>query len=422
MVVTVVVTHPGGGNSMAKSKELTVSGVKALKPAGKPYRVADGGGLYLLVGSNGSKSWQFRYRWQGKAQTLSLGVYGDTPCTVSLAKARAKAQKARVALTDGANPGARDEETKESTSTFDAVARLWFETIGKNISADHLAKQRRRYELYLKPDLGDMDVTDITRADVLKALQRIADRGKIETVHRVLRIAAGIIRRAMTERHIAVDVTIDLSKEFTQPEERHHSAPADDPAKIGEILLALDCYTGSPVVGAALRLLPYLFCRPGELRGMRWDQLTLDSDTPEWRYTLSKTKQPHVVPLPRQALEILREIQPLTSNTEHVFAGPSYTGRPISNMTMLTALVRLGISKDTLTPHGWRAVARTQLDEVLRYRPDFIEHQLGHRVKDSLGRAYNRTSFIEDRREMMQADADYLDGLKAKASGRGALA
>jgi len=261
--------------------------------------------------------------------------------------------------------------------------------------------------------MGDAPIADIRAPVILAALRRVQNTGALETAHRARSLAARMFRYAIAtgraERNPAADLIGALPAAIPE-----HFASITEPAAVGALLRAVHGYNGGPVAAAALKLAPLVFVRPGELRTARWADIDLDAA--EWRYTANKTNTPHVVPLATQAAAILRDLYPLTARSEYVFPGNRSQRRPMSENTVNAALRALGYGSDTMTGHGFRAMARTILDEHLGFRPDFIEHQLAHAVKDPNGRAYNRTAHLPERRKMMQAWADYLDGLRTGAN------
>jgi len=262
---------------------------------------------------------------------------------------------------------------------------------------------------FLMPALGNLPVDDIKAGEVLAALRRIQDRGRIETAHRVRALAGRIMRYAVATGRAERNPVADLAGALPAPEATHVAAPTEPPP-VGERLRAIDGHTGHGVVAAAMKLAPLVFARPGELRAMCWADVDLDAA--EWRYTATKTGTPHIVPLAKQAVAILRELHAFTGSSEYAFPSVRSWKRPISDNTLNAALRRLGYTTEQMTSHGWRAVARTMLDERLGFAPHLIEHQLAHAVRDPLGRAYNRTSHLPERRKMMQAWADYPDTLR----------
>lgn len=395
---------------------LTDTAIRNAKPGPKPARLFDGGGLYLEVAPSGGKWWRLKYRIDGKEKRLSLGVYPD----VGLKEARDRRDDARKLLAAGIDPTAQRKAEKATRAelapdTFEAVAREWFSRHLEAKAPGHRDKVVRRLERDVFPHLGSRPVAEIKAPEILAVVRRIEARNVLETAHRALQNIGQVIRYAVATGRADSDPTQSLRGALAPWKPQHMAAPTD-PAKVGEILRSLDAFSGGPVVGAALRLLPLVFVRPGELRTMRWDQI--DVEAKEWRCMVSKTKTDHLVPLSRQALAILEALRPLTEHLPDgwVFPGGRSPKSPMSNMAINAAYRRMGIdTRNELTGHGWRACARTLLHENLNYPPEIIEHQLAHAVPDTLGRAYNRTRFIAERRKMMQAWADYLDTLKAGA-------
>lgn len=388
--------------------------VRKAKPAAKPQRLFDGGGLYLEVSPAGGKLWRYKYRHLGKEKRLSLGTYPDT----GLADARAKHAAARKLLAAGIDPGEQRKAEKlarqeRSANTFAAIAAELLAQRAKKLAAGSADRERRLLENDLAPHIGNVPVADVTAPMLLRTLRKVEDRGAVETAHRARMLASQVFRYAIAtgraERNPAADLAGALS-----PPERTHFASLTEPAEVAPLLRALWGYQGSPVVNAALKLAPLFFVRPGELRRALWADMDLDAA--EWRYTASKTGTPHIVPLAWQAVEILRELRPLTGRGMYVFPCVRGRDRSMSENTINAAMRRMGFEGDTMTGHGFRAMARTLLDEVLGFRPDYIEHQLAHAVRDPNGRAYNRTSHLVERRKMMQAWADYLDALRTDAT------
>jgi integrase len=266
-----------------------------------------------------------------------------------------------------------------------------------------------RFQRDLFPWLGGRPIADITAQELLVTVQRIEGRGALETAHRALHNCGQVFRYAVATGRAQRDPSGDL-RGALQPVKEQHLAAITDPKRVGELLRAICDYHGRLTVRCALRLAPLVFVRPGELRSAQWADIELDAG--EWRFIASKTKAPHIVPLSTQAINILRELQPLTGRGRYVFPSDRSSQRPMSDNAILAALRRMGIEKDEMSGHGFRAMARTILDEVLGFRPDWIEHQLAHAVRDPNGRAYNRTAHLPERRKMMQEWADYLDELK----------
>ena len=393
---------------------LTPSAVANAKPQAKPYKLRDERGMYLLVQPTGSRLFRMDYRrpGTGKRNTLALGVFPD----VSLKQARERRDTARKLLADGIDPAAkREAERSADADTFEAIAREFIERRLASKAESHRSKVQRRLELYVFPYLGRHPIASVTAPEILAVVHRIESRGTLETAHRALQNIGQVIRYGIGTGRATFDPTPSLRGTLLPVSKGNMAAPTD-PLAVGAILRALEAFKGGPVVHAALRLLPLLFCRPGELRTMRWAEVDLDAA--EWRYTVSKTQTEHLVPLSKQALATLRELHPLTGHLQggYVFPGGRSSARPMSDAAINAGLRRLGIdTKAELTAHGWRAVARTLLHERLHYDPHVIEHQLAHAVPDALGTSYNRTKFLPERRRMMQAWADYLDSLRKGA-------
>lgn len=393
---------------------LTILECKNAKPRDKPFRLSDGLGMYLEVMPTGAKYWRLKYRFAGKEKRLALGVFPET----SPADARTARDKARKLLTEDIDPGELRKINKvmrhnRAENSFEAVAREWFAKFSPNWAKGHADKIIQRLERDVFPWLGGRPIGEIKAPELLSVLRRIEDRGVLETAHRTKQNCGQVFRYAVATGRAERDPSQDL-KGALPPVQHTHFASLTDPTEVARLLRAIDDYNGGLVVRSALKLAPMVFVRPGELRHAQWQDIDLDAG--EWRYMVSKTKTQHIVPLSTQAVEILRELQPLTGHKAYVFAGERGEGRPMSNNTVNAALRYLGFDGETMTGHGFRAMARTILDEVLGFPPHIIEHQLAHAVRDPLGRAYNRTSHLPARRTMMQRWADYLDEIKAGAT------
>ncbi|GAB3362761.1 MULTISPECIES: tyrosine-type recombinase/integrase [Giesbergeria] len=388
-------------------------------PDKKRERFADSGGLYLEVSPNGSKRWFWKYRKQGKEGRMALGSYPD----VGLAAARTARDTAKNVKAGGVDPVQERKvgQLKAAANlgeTFELVAREWFDKRAPGWSSHHQVRELRNLEKDLIPWLGARKVGDMEAVELLAAVRRVEDRGALDVAHRVLSTARGALAYAVATGRASRNVALDLAGALT-PHRKKHFAAITDPGKLGELLRAIRGYQGGPVVRTALALAPMLFQRPNELRGMAWAELDLEAGL--WSIAPARMKRtkdgkengaPHLVPLPRQAVELLRDLQLLTGHTGLVFPGERGTTRPISDNTLRTALQTLGYASDTQTVHGFRATARTILAERLEFDPLIVEAQLAHAVKDANGRAYNRTSYVEQRRAMMQTWADYLDKLR----------
>jgi integrase len=410
--------------------------LRAIKPGDPRKRIADGNGLYLLLFvKGGSHGWRLDYSIHGKRKMLSLGTYPDT----SLALARRKCEEARRLLAEGIDPSdarkeqksemrrRRDDEAKAqaglpATGSFEAVARDWLATIhAAKVSDGHAERTRIRLEQDVFPWLGRVPIADIKAPALLECLRRVERRGAQETAHRIRQACGQVFRYGIACGLCERDPAADLRDALAPVLVRHHAA-ITDPKHTGELLRAIAAYRGQPVTRAALQLAPLVFQRPGELRMAEWAEMDLDEAT--WTIAADRMKRSkaakasgpaHVVPLSRQAVAVLRELHPLTGHGRYVFPGLRTGERPMSNNAVLAALRRMGFPKDEMSGHGFRAMARTMLAERLGVDESVIEAQLAHAVRDSLGRAYNRTEFIEQRRSMMQSWADYLDGLRDTA-------
>lgn len=392
---------------------LSDTAIRNAKPSDKPIKLTDGGGLYLLLKPNGSRWWRLDYRYGGKRKTLSMGVYPD----VGLKDARNRRDDARKLLASDVDPGENRKAVKaakaeRASNSFETITREWFSKHSSSWNANHGDRIMSRFERDLFPWIGAKAIADLTAPEVLSALRKIEERGAIETAHRALSNCGQVFRYAIATGRAARDICADL-KGALPPVATKHFAAVTEPKKVGELLRAINGYSGSQIVRHALRLAPLVFVRPGELRNAEWADI--DLDTAEWRYLVSKTKTQHIVPLSRQAIEILTDLKSLSGGGRYVFPGARTNNRPMSDNAILAALRRMGIDKEEMSGHGFRAMARTILDEVLGVRPDYIEHQLAHAVKDPNGRAYNRTAHLAERHKMMQQWADYLDKLKAGA-------
>jgi integrase len=392
---------------------LTDVAVRNAKPTSKPYKLADDRGLFLLVTPAGGRLWRLKYRVLGKEKLLSLGSYPD----LSLREARDARDEARKLLANGIDPGERKQADKRaalqaSADSFEALAREWHKRQLKSWTPGHGVTVMSRLERDVFPWIGRRPIATIDAANLLEVLRRVEDRGAIETAHRIKTVCSQVFTYAIATRRASKNPAADLTGALL-PAKSTHRAAITDPLKVGALLRAIDGYEGALVTRCALRLAPLVFVRPGELRAMEWAEV--DQDLAQWNIPAErmKTREAHLVPLSEQALIVLREIHPLTGRGRFVFPSARSPRRPMSNNAVLAALRRMGFAKDEMSGHGFRAMARTILDEVLQFRTDFIEHQLAHAVRDPNGRAYNRTAHLVERQKMMQAWADYLDKLKA---------
>ncbi len=398
---------------------LTDIKVRTAKPGEKQQKLFDGDGLFLLImppgkkTPNGSKCWRFKYRFGGKEKLLAFGTYPE----VSLSDARDRRSEARKLIAKGIDPSEARKSQKavnadKAANTFEVVAREWY---GKNEpvwSPTHAVMVISRLEKDVFPVIGNRPISEIKAPEVLKMLQNIEARGVIETAYRIKIVCGQVFRYATATGRADGDPTAALKGALSKRRVRHH-ASITDPKEVAVLLRAIDNYQGGFIVKQALRLAPLVFVRPGELRKAEWSEIDLENA--EWNIPAEKMKmkQPHLIPLSKQTVEIFRELQLVTGSGKYVFPGRG--SKPLSENGVNAALRYLGYDKDTMTCHGFRAMARTILDEVLQVRVDFIEHQLAHAVRDPNGRAYNRTAHLAERRKMMQLWSDYLDGLKAGA-------
>jgi integrase len=385
------------------------------KPREKPYRLFDGRGLYLEVSPSGGRWWRFKYRFHGKEKRVSLGVFPD----VSLSEARDALDDVRRQLRAGLDPSEEIKKKKKAAApgaspsgeTFETVAREWFAKHSPTWAPGHGDKIIRRLELNVFPWLGKKPIAEIKPLELLGVIQRVEQRGANETAHRALQNCGRVFRYAVATGRAERDITRDLIGALAPVVERHH-ASIIEPQAVGALLRDLDGYAGSFVTRCALRLAPLVFVRPGELRMAEWSEFNLDEG--EWRIPAAKMKMraPHFVPLSTQAIQILRELHPLTGGGRYVFPGEPNRSRPMSNNTVTSALRRLGYSRHEMTGHGFRSMASTLLNEQ-GWHPDAIERQLAHQEQNEIRAAYNYAKYLPERRKMMQAWADYLDRLRS---------
>jgi integrase len=396
---------------------LTDSVIKKAKPRPKPYKLYDPGGLYLIVTPTGAKWWRFKYRIGGREKLLSLGVYDE----VSLKSARDRRDAARKLVADNIDPSAmRKVEKNAHANTFKALAEEWLLKEAKTLSADTIEKKRARLETWAYRAIGNVPIESIEAPELLSMLQRIEAAARHDTAHRVRQDCSGVFRHAILTHRGKRDPTVDLRGALISVESEHHAA-ITDPAQVGALLRAIDGYKGSPITELALRLAPYVFVRPGELRAAEWAEFDLAAKEPEWRIpparmkikrTGKKARGAHVVPLARQSVEILHSLEIHSGGGRLVFPGTKDSNRPMSENTLNGALLGLGYSSDVHTPHGFRTTASTLLNEM-GFNPELIEIQLAHQEENETRAAYNRSVKLAKRREMMQRWADHLDELRA---------
>ncbi|PAU77062.1 integrase [Halovibrio salipaludis] len=376
---------------------------------GGTKKLSDGGGMYLHVQRHG-RYWRLKYRFDQKERTLALGVYPD----VSLKQARARRDEARQLLAEGIDPQVhraklKQEREARNANTFEAVARDWFETIHKpRKEATYTKKNWNRLRNHVFPLLAKRPIAEIQPPEVLEVLRRIERKGYTDNAHRVKGLISNVFRYAVSEGRANSDVTRDLRGVLASAKPEHFAALAT-PDEVIPLLKAMEGYRGQPTTWAALQLSALLFTRPGELRTMRWSDV--DLTRAQWIAPKTKNNTSLMVPLANQAISLLEELLPLTGRFEFVFTGSGRPNRPMSENTVNLALKTLGF-EGQMTAHGFRAMARTMLVERLGYPENIVEMQLDHKVPDVHGRAYNRAQWIEERQEMMQRWADYLDELK----------
>jgi integrase len=362
------------------------------------------------VAPGGGRWWRFKYSLAGREKLLSLGTYPDT----GLGSARQRRDDARQLVADGIDPSVKRQEAKAAlANTFEGIAKEWLELQRKKLSARTFEKKAGWFKDFLYPYIGRQPITSVTAQDLLRALKRIEVRGLHETAHRARSNAGNVFRYAIATGRAERDVSADLRGALA-PVVTTNRAAITEPARVGELLRKIHAYRGQPATEAALKLAPLVFVRPGELRGAEWSEFSLDGAHPEWRLPARRMKmdEEHIVPLARQAVAILRELEPITGGGRFVF--PSLRGghRPISENTINVALRALGYAGNEMTGHGFRAMASTLLNEQA-VAPDVIELQLAHAERNEVRSAYNRATRMPERRKMMQQWADYLDGLRA---------
>lgn len=387
-----------------------------IKPDGetttKRYKMGDTRGLYLEVAPNGGKWWRLKYRFDGKEKRLSLGVYPD----VGLKEARNRREALRQQVANGIDPSEIRKVEKEIASDkncFETVAREWHTKFSANWTKDHAERTLTRIKNDAFPWIGNKNINDITAPELLSVLRRVESRGALETAHRINQICGQIFRYAIATGRAERDPAADLKGALPPTRVKHH-ASIIEPKNVGELLRAINNYSGSIITATALKLSPLLFVRPGELRQAEWSEI--DFDVCEWRIPAEKMKMRvlHIVPLSNQAIKVLKEIQPVSGRGKFVFPSNRTVTRPMSNNTINASLRRLGYAKDEMTAHGFRSMASTILNEQ-GWNRDAIERQLAHSEKDGVRAAYNYAQYLPERKKMMQAWADYLDGLTCGA-------
>lgn len=387
--------------------------ILALKGGQKPYKKADGKGLYLEVFPNGSKLWRWKYRFAAKEKRLALGAWPE----VTLAKARLLRDAARATLADGIDPALERKRAKvtariNADNTFASVATEYIEhkMVGEGRAEATLSKARWFLDL-LRPAIGDMPISDVDPQMLLAPLKRLEARGNRETAKKVRSFASRVFRYGVATGRCKSDPAALLLGALVAPQARHYAAILE-PSKLGELLRAIDAYTGNPITRLALQIAPHVFVRPGELRHADWSEMDLEAAV--WSIPAGKMKarRPHSVPLSSQVVGYLTELQSLTGDGGFVFPALYTPRRPMSENTLNAALRRMGFGKDEATAHGFRATASTMLNESGKWQPDAIECALAHGASNAVRGAYSRGQYWEERVRMAAWWSDRLDELK----------
>jgi integrase len=405
------------GTLMALSNILIKNAKGGIKPDGtvtsKRYKISDGRGLYLEVAPNGGKWWRFKYRFNNKEKRMSVGVYPE----ISLAQARDWRDKYRLEISDGIDPLAQKQAEKIriieiETNSFETISREWFEKFSSTWTQAYSIRTITRMEQHIFPWIGKTNISKVTAPELLALIRRIENTGAIETAHRINQLCGQIFRYAIATARAERNPAADLKGAITPNKTKHH-ASITDPKKIGDLMRAINGYTGTFIAATALRLSPLVFLRPGELRKAEWSEI--DFENKEWRIPAEKMKMrvTHITPLASQSIEILKEIEPLTGSGQFIFPSNRTVARPLSNNTINSALRRLGYANDEMTAHGFRSMASTLLNEQ-GWNTDAIERQLAHSEGNGVKAAYNYAQHMPERKKMMQHWADYLNELAAK--------
>ncbi|NBW77158.1 MAG: DUF4102 domain-containing protein [Sphingomonadaceae bacterium] len=398
---------------------LTDAVIRSAKPRERDYKLADSAGLYLLVTAAGGKLWRLKFRVDGKERKLAIGRYPE----ISLADARKERDTARANLAKGSDP-AREKQRRK------VRAKLSADNTFAAISAEYCTKRQRdgtkrwapatalRSEFLLKrldAAIGHLPVAEIEPADVLAAVRKLENKGRLESARRTLQLAGAVFRYAVATARLASDPTRDLQGALTAPTVKHYGA-ITEAKRVGELLRAIDGYDGSGITKLALQLAPHVFVRPGELRHAEWSEIDLDGAL--WTIPAGKTKmrKVHRVPLSRQSVALMREVHRLTGPSGYAFPSLRTRVRPMSENTINASLRRLGYASDEMTAHGFRAMASTLLNESGKFSPDAIERALAHGDSDKVRAAYHRGAHWQERLEMAQWWSDYLDTLRTGAA------
>ncbi len=391
---------------------LTDTAIRKAKPKDKPYKVTDSGGLYLLVNPRGSKLWRVKYRMNGTERKLALGAYPE----ITLAEARSARDAARKQLAHAVDPNvakrqARIEASIRASNSFGTVADELIEKKAREGLAEPTLEKMRWFVKLLGTDFGRRPVTEITPQEILHELRKHEKRGRLETANLLRSFVSRVFRYAVATARADRDPAQLLVGALTSPKVKHFAAIIDQ-TEFGALLRAIEDYQGDPSVMYALKLTPHVFQRPGEIRQMEW--VEVDFDKAVWTIPVAKMKmrQPHAVPLSRQALAILTEMRSLSGSGRYVFPSVRTRARPISDNTVNAALRRMGYAKDQMTAHGFRTSASSMLNESGKWNPDAIERALAHMVAGSVRRIYNQSAYWAERVAMAQWWSDYLDELR----------
>tara|TARA_R110000782_G_scaffold48146_1_gene105499 strand:+ start:575 stop:1792 length:1218 start_codon:yes stop_codon:yes gene_type:complete len=386
--------------------------IRNLKIPAKPTKYFDGEGLYIVANPSGSRLWRMKYRFAGKEKSLSFGKYPE----VSLKRARDLRLEARTQIAEGLDPSFEKQQKhfnsmEQASNSFEKVAEEFLIKKANICSEGYIVKMRQRLEKNIYPWLGSRPIHEIKPAELLNVLNRMDKQGKVDTAHRTKQNCGEIFRYAISTCRAEYDPSAALKGALT-PNRRTHLASIIDPKQIGELMRAIEGYKGQYMTQCALKLAPLTFVRPGELRHAEWSEI--DFDKAEWRIPAEKMKMKavHIVPLSNQAIEVFKDLHPVTGKREYVFPGIHSPRRPMSENTVNGALRRLGYAQGEMTGHGFRSMASTLLNEQ-GWNRDAIERQLAHAERDSVRAAYNYADYLPERRKMMQAWADYLDVIKS---------
>ena len=383
--------------------------IRKAKANNRPFKLSDGGGLYLLIRPDGARYWRMDYRCAGRRGTLAFGVYP----TVSLAEAREARSRAKKQIAAGLNPGAQRKLDKlaaatANKNTFRSVADEWLQKRAREDASPDTISKLTWMLSFTDSAIGSRPISEISAVELLEVLRRVEGRGRYDTARRLRGTCGQVFRYAIATGRAQRDISVDLRGALIAPKENHRSA-ITEAAAVGALLRAMDGYDGYKPILAAWKLAPYVFVRPGELRQAEWSEFDLENA--EWRIPAEKMKMrlPHRVPLARQAISILRELDRVTGNGRYLFPSVRSYARPISENTLNATLRRLGYTKDEVTMHGFRTTASSNLNEM-GWNRDAIERQLAHKEPNAVRHAYmHAAEFWQERCEMMQAWADQLD-------------